>query len=694
MTYRRHHSAALVHAALVLTLVLTGLAPGFARERGPRIDVLCPASPIAVKLGQEQVLVYELHITNFDTVPLTFKQLEVFGDDQSKAALLSLTDASLPKVMIHVGGAMVMGGARTKADDARIILPGTRVIIYIWIGLPAGASVPGRLLHRMTFSVPNTSTDAILPALEVPVRRSEVPTLAPPFHGGTWLAGGGPANDSAHRRSIFAIDGHIGTPKPAPAHDFAVSRHRRRRSGQEAVASRQKRSKEYAMKFRKLSSLIALAAFTLILFPANLAAQQAGKFPHYTVTDLGTLGGTFSEAVGINNNGSLAGNSAIPGDVAIHATLWRYGAITDLGTLGGPNSIAPEAEPQPNERGEVAGASDTTIADPNGEDFCGFGTHLICLPFVWRKGSLTALPTLGGYNGIALEINNRGQVTGTAENATQDPNCTAFALEAKPVIWEKGNITELSTVPGDLDGFAQGINDRGQAVGISTNCPSELFVFPSHAVLWTGGPKKVEIDLGNLGSTFFNVAFGINDRGQVVGQSGLPGNAAFHAFLWQGGKMSDLGTLPGDVVSWAETINSKGQAVGTSFDANNNTHPFIWQDGAMTNLNTLISPNSPWLLLEALGNNNRGQIVGFGLRTDTGEAHAFVATPCDDDHPDIEGCDYSMVEAAEVSSDTSAARVPQSTQLSKEAIARMMGASRNPFLRRYRLPGLRPAPSN
>ena len=142
MTYRRHHSAALVHAALVLTLVLTGLAPGFARERGPRIDVLCPASPIAVKLGQEQVLVYELHITNFDTVPLTFKQLEVFGDDQSKAALLSLTDASLPKVMIHVGGAMVMGGARTKADDARIILPGTRVIIYIWIGLPAGASVP------------------------------------------------------------------------------------------------------------------------------------------------------------------------------------------------------------------------------------------------------------------------------------------------------------------------------------------------------------------------------------------------------------------------------------------------------------------------------------------------------------------------------------------------------------------------
>jgi hypothetical protein len=53
-----------------------------------------------------------------------------------------------------------------------------------------------------------------------------------------------------------------------------------------------------------------------------------------------------------------------------------------------------------------------------------------------------------------------------------------------------------------------------------------------------------------------------------------------------------------------------------------------------------------------------------------------------------------MVETAEVSTDTSEMRLPESTQLSKEAITRMMNASRNPFTRRYRLPGLRPAPSN
>jgi probable HAF family extracellular repeat protein len=398
------------------------------------------------------------------------------------------------------------------------------------------------------------------------------------------------------------------------------------------------------MKRRALTISIAIALFTTLAIPGQLAAQDNQDHNHhkqvrYSIKVLGTLGGTFSEAVGINNNGSMAGSSAITGDVDVHAALWQHGVITDLGTLGGPNSVAPEAEPQPNERGEVAGASDTSTKDPNGEDFCSFGTHLICLPFIWEKGVLTALPTLGGNNAEAWQINNRGQVTGAAENATQDPNCTAFTPEVEPVIWERGKIHELPTVSGDLDGLAQAINHRGQAVGISTNCPSELFVFPSHAVLWTGGPAKVGvIDLGNLGSTKFNIVFGINNRGQVVGQSGLTGDMAFHAFLWQDGAMTDLGTLPGDVVSWAETINSKGEAVGTSFDGNGKPHPFVWRGGMMTNLNMLIPRDSPMFLLEALGNNDLGQIVRYG-QLSNGDVQAYVLTPCDENHGEGEGCE-------------------------------------------------------
>jgi hypothetical protein len=58
----------------------------------------------------------------------------------------------------------------------------------------------------------------------------------------------------------------------------------------------------------------------------------------------------------------------------------------------------------------------------------------------------------------------------------------------------------------------------------------------------------------------------------------------------------------------------------------------------MTDLNTLIPAGSPWYLLEALGNNDRGQIVGFGVRTDIGEGHAYVATPCGVAPPSAEGC--------------------------------------------------------
>ena len=92
-----------------------------------------------------------------------------------------------------------------------------------------------------------------------------------------------------------------------------------------------------------------------------------------------------------------------------------------------------------NEKGEVGGLSDTSIPDPNGEDFCGFGTHLICLPFVWQDGVIRPLATLGGNNGQALEVNNRGQVAGEAENTTPDPTCAPpQVFQFKPVIWHQG----------------------------------------------------------------------------------------------------------------------------------------------------------------------------------------------------------------------------------------------------------------
>jgi probable HAF family extracellular repeat protein len=388
----------------------------------------------------------------------------------------------------------------------------------------------------------------------------------------------------------------------------------------------------------KSQSLLSLSAWLLAVLavPLTAAAQDTQQRTHpadqYTVTDLGTLeGGTFSQPFSINRYGLVSGSSTLP-DGTQHAALWLEELKVDIGVpgLGGPNSIAFGD----NERFQSAGEAETTTPDPKGEDFCGFATHLTCLPFLWQDGGMIQLPTLGGNNGMAMAISNRGEVAGFAENSTPDPGCPApQVLHFKPVVWEKGVIHKLPTFGGDPDGVAQEINDKGEVVGGSGTCATfntNLFfnLVPVHALLWEKGKAT---DLGNLGGKTGqaggNIALDINIRGQVVGNSDLPGDTTFHAFLWtRRTGMQDLGTLSGDVASLSISINDGGSVVGASLDANFNPRAFLWEKGLMTDLNTLIAGDSPLYLLTGCSINSRGEITGLGL-TSTGEIHTYLATP-------------------------------------------------------------------
>jgi hypothetical protein len=185
-----------------ILLWLTMSTVGAARERGPRVQVDCPFPPIAVKVaqkaGENQVLAYELHITNFDTVPLTLKQLEIFGDGNKTQPLAAISGDALSAIMSEVG-------ASGTAKNPQLIDPGRRAIFFLWVELAPATPLPHNLNHRMVFLAGSPAetgdrTESTLEALPVPVNQETVPVLSPPFDGGIWLAGNGPGNDSGHRR--------------------------------------------------------------------------------------------------------------------------------------------------------------------------------------------------------------------------------------------------------------------------------------------------------------------------------------------------------------------------------------------------------------------------------------------------------------------------------------------------------------
>jgi len=359
---------------------------------------------------------------------------------------------------------------------------------------------------------------------------------------------------------------------------------------------------------------------------------QSGILPAYTVARLSTAGPGTAQGGAISNHGVVAGYSGQT-DGSRHATLWTDTSRVDLKTLGGINSAV--QWPGLNEQGVVVGISQTTTVDPNHESWsCAAfipATGQTCTGFIWQGNVMTPLPTLGGPNGFAAGINGRGQAVGWAETQVQDPTCVLpQVLQFRAVLWETGSGSqhELPPFPGDSTSAATAINDAGQVVGISGRCGVAVGNLSAmHAVMWDHGQV---IDLGNLGGIGWHTPMAINQRGDVVGFSNPPNGDdqadSVRAFLWTRERgIQDLGTLPGDLFSQALGINDRGQVVGVSCAAV--CRGFLWQNGVMMDLKGLAGAGFPDDFRSARSINNSGVITGRLRDKATGALVPFVATP-------------------------------------------------------------------
>jgi probable HAF family extracellular repeat protein len=389
---------------------------------------------------------------------------------------------------------------------------------------------------------------------------------------------------------------------------------------------------------RKLRNFWILGVATMVLACFSNAVAQAS----YKVQDLGVQHpNNLGMTMGLNNSGwSLIMDQRLdPFSVSLSAHLVSgtvrisLGELNlELGTLGGKNSSINWNGI--NDREEAVGMSETSVPDPTGEDLCGFGTHLTCLPFLWQNGVMSALPTVGGNNGQASAINNRGQVAGYAENGIVDSTCPPGITNNRidlPVLWEKvkgkAQAQALPTIGSDPDGIAFGINNQGLAVGYSGTCTAA-----NYGVVWENGIATALPDLGDPGA----IAYAINSHGQIVGQA-VNSDGTPLATLWQNNTATSLGgLLPGDDASFATSINNRGQVVGSSFSSSGSwSHGLIWKNGVTIDLNTLFPASSHLFVISASNINDSGQIAGMAIETAGPHAnnivHAFLATPVDED---------------------------------------------------------------
>jgi probable HAF family extracellular repeat protein len=366
-------------------------------------------------------------------------------------------------------------------------------------------------------------------------------------------------------------------------------------------------------KFRRTLMLI-LAA--VALSPFHTASADSRRTPWFSIREIGTLGGSESFAYAINAHGEVVGSSRVTGDLSIHSFLYRRGVLTDLFPLNS-ESILTIGPTGISDKGLIASGV--------------IGADGVYYPAIHDGSGITILGSLGAptwyqFSGTATSVNNRGQAVGYSYVDGEMRH--AF-------LYSNGVMTDIGS-NGGYSG-ALGINEAGEVVGFASDTPFGI----AHAFVYSNGVTTVINPFGGPDNEGF--ATGINHKGQVVGQ-GITPEGNVRAFVYSNGLSRGLGTLRGGHNSAAYAVNNRGLIVGIAdypyrtvcWDPYTATylpciryaqHGFLYDQGVMMDLNSLIPEDEGWDLEWAFDINDRGQIVGYGRLN--GVYRAYVLTPCE-----------------------------------------------------------------
>ncbi len=303
----------------------------------------------------------------------------------------------------------------------------------------------------------------------------------------------------------------------------------------------------------KLSAVLGLLVLSLL-------APARAELPQYVIRDLGTFGGLEARATGVNESGQVVGYT-YNSDGSYRAFFWD-GTMHDLGSgraLGINDSAVVvgtdgyQGFRWDGVRSAITGMS--ALAINNDGWIVGFDDPSQ-RPVLLRNGLIELLGSIGGASGMALAVNNNGQIVGSAETYPNVKSNHAF-------LWANGIMRDLGTYAGPQS-EAVAINDIGAVVGW-TNVPP---VDPSPnfgrlSFVWDGQMHILE---GGQ-----NVQ-GINDLGWLVGSA----DGATKAIVMSGSEMLFLPGLGGRT-SAASAISNNGLIAGRAMAPDGTVHAVIWE---------------------------------------------------------------------------------------------------------------------